>query len=83
MTTTVTSRELNQNSSLVQRQAERETVIVTKHGKPSLVMLSYNEYQRMKGGQSILAALSSPEVADIDFEPTREPAIGFRPVDFD
>lgn len=82
MTTTVTSKEFNQNSSSVQRRAERETVIVTKHGKPNLVILSYDDYQQQTGGKSILEALSSPEVADIDIEFTREPAIGFREVDF-
>lgn len=84
MTTTVTSRELNQNSSHVQRQAEQETVIITKRGKPNLVMLSYEEYQRMAGEkQTLLDALGNHDAAFIDFEPTREPAIGFRPVEFD
>ncbi len=84
MTITVTSRELNQNSSLVQRQAECEPVIITKRGKPSLVMLSYDEYQRITGGQqTLLDALGNHDAAFIDFEPPREPVIGFRPVEFD
>ncbi len=39
----VTSREFNQNSSLVQRKAEKEHVIITKRGKPNLVILSFEE----------------------------------------
>ncbi len=83
MTTTVTSRELNQNSSRVQRKAEKEPVIITKRGKPNLVMLSFEEYQQSTGSQSILEALSSPEVADIEIELTREPMIIMRPAEFD
>ncbi len=45
----VTSREFNQNSSLVQRQAEKEHVIITKRGKPNLVILSFEEYQAKYG----------------------------------
>lgn len=83
MTSTVTSREFNQNIGKAQRQAHQEPVIITNRGKPDLVLLSYDEYQRITGGTSILEALSSPEVADIDIEFPREPAIGFRDVEFD
>lgn len=83
MTTTVTSKELNQQSSIVQRRAQHEHVIVTNRGKPDLVILSYAEYQRITGGKSILDALFSPEVADIDITFPREPMIVARPVTFD
>lgn len=83
MTSTVTSREFNQNVGNAQRKAHQSPVIITKRGKPDLVLLSYAEYQRINGGKSILEALSSPEVADIDIDFLREPTIVARPAEFD
>lgn len=84
MTSTVTSREFNQNIGKAQRQAHQEPVIITNRGKPDLVLLSYDEYQRMVGKkQTLLEAIGNHDAAFIDFEPKREPAIGFRDVEFD
>ncbi len=84
MTTTVTSRELNQNSSRVQRKAEKEPVIITKRGKPNLVMLSFEEYQQtFNKKETLLDAIGNHEASFIDFEPTREPMIIARPAEFE
>lgn len=84
MISTVTSREFNQNISKAQRQAHQAPVIITNRGKPDLVLLSYEEYQRMTGKkQTLLEAIGNHDAAFIDFEPMREPAIVARPVDFD
>lgn len=62
----VTSREFNQNSSLVQRKAEKEHVIITKRGKPNLVILSFEEYQAInKKPQTIWEVITG---CDVDVE---------------
>jgi prevent-host-death family protein len=72
--TTISSREFNQNRSSVKRAADRGPVIVTDRGKPCLVVLKFEDYQKMSEKRgSILERLHMPDVAeiDIDFEPPR------------
>jgi hypothetical protein len=59
-------------------------VIVTDRGKPCLVILKYEEYQKLSGKQgSILERLYMPGVAEIEFEPPRIGRDEFpRPADF-
>lgn len=67
---TLSSREFNQDISSAKRAATQAPVIITDRGKPSHVLLSINEYQKITGQQkSIVELLSMPE--DIDFEPER------------
>ncbi len=85
MTTTATSQELNQYSSAIQRKAEVEPVIITKRGKPNLVLLSFEEYQEITGEkQSILDALSfDGEFADFDFDRSELPQVTMRGAELD
>lgn len=59
-------------------------MIVTDRGKPCLVILKYEEYQKLSGKQgSILERLYMPGVAEIEFEPPRIGRDEFpRPADF-
>ena len=79
---TMSSRKFNQDISAAKKAALDGPVVVTDRGRPAHVLLSIEDYQRLTGtGPSIVELLSSPEVADIDFEPPR--AGGFtRPADF-
>ena len=70
--TKLSSREFNQDTSKAKRAAKRGPVIITDRGRPSHVLLTAEEYQRItKGEKSIAELLAMPAAADIDFEPPR------------
>jgi len=77
--TMVSSREFNRDVSAVKREATRGPVIITDHGRPSHVLLSFADYQRLTGTAGSLGdAFVLDE--DIDFEPVR-PQDSLREVD--
>lgn len=47
MVATVTAAEFNQRPSQVKRAAEEEPVVIIEHSRPSFVLLTYTEYQRL------------------------------------
>lgn len=68
--TTFTSREFNQDVSRAKRASNLGPVFITNRNKPEHVLLSIDEYQRLKGEQSNLVdALSMPGLTEIEFEP--------------
>ncbi len=70
--TKLSSREFNQDTSRAKRAAKRGPVFITDRGRPSHVLLTAEEYQRIAGGQkSISDLLAMPEAAEIEFEPPR------------
>ena len=70
--TKLSSREFNQDTSRAKRAAKRGPVFITDRGRPSHVLLTAEEYQRITGGQkSIADLLAMPEAASIEFEPPR------------
>lgn len=70
--TTLSSRELNHDVSSAKKAAKKGPVIITDRGKPSHVLLTYEEFQRLSGSrQSLVDGLSMPGLSDIDFMPTR------------
>ena len=83
-TTTISSRELNQDVSRAKRAAKDGPVFITDRGKPAHVLLSIEEYERLKGPQSnLVEALSMPMgIEDIEVEFPRSHDLP-RPVDFD
>ena len=84
-TTTLTSREFNQDTSRAKKAARRGPVFITDRGRPAHVLLSIEEYQRLAGGTMSLAeALGQPgEAADFDFDPPRIGSGIFKPADLD
>jgi len=81
-TTTLSSREFNQKASEAKRAASNGPVIITDRGRPSHVLLSFEDYQRLtRQRRSIADALAMPGVSEIEFEPPRV-TIGTRPADF-
>lgn len=67
---TVTARAFNHDVSAAKRSAVAEPVIITDRGKPSHVLLSIEQYQRLVTGQrSIVEWLSTDD--DIEFAPER------------
>ena len=51
MRSTITSREFNQDVSAAKRAAERGPVTITDHGRPSHVLLTVEDYQRLTAGE--------------------------------
>jgi prevent-host-death family protein len=49
METRVTASQFQQAFGLLSDKARREPVIITKHGKPSLVVMAVEEWERLKG----------------------------------
>ena len=81
-TTTLTSREFNQDTSRAKKAARRGPVFITDRGRPAHVLLSIEEYQRLTGGNLSLAdALAQPAGADFDFKPARLGGGLFKPAD--
>ena len=71
-TTTLSSREFNQDVSRAKRAAEDGPVIITDRGQPAYVLLRHDAYRRLAGGgPNILDLLAQPEGADIDFDPPK------------
>ena len=70
-TTTISSREFNQNTSAAKKAAEKGPVIITDRGEPAHVLLTIEEYRKISNkGKSILELLAMPGDLDIcdDFE---------------
>jgi prevent-host-death family protein len=70
--TKLSSRDFNQDTSRAKRAAKRGPVFITDRGRPSHVLLTVEEYQRITQGQkSVVDLLAMPAAAEIEFEPPR------------
>jgi prevent-host-death family protein len=82
--TTISSREFNQDAGGAKRAAETGPVIITDRGRPSHVLLSFEEYRKLSGaGRSLLDIVAQDVDDDIDFDPPRMGDQIFKPVNFD
>lgn len=79
----ISSREFNQDIAGAKRAAKSDPVIITDRGKPSLVLLSIDEYRRLTGTSGDLAEMLAMPEDDIDFEPGRLSDSFLKPADFD
>jgi prevent-host-death family protein len=75
--TTLSSREFNQDTGRAKSAAERGPVIITDRGRPAHVLLTFEDYQALVGGEgSIIDLLGSPsgvENVDLDVPLLRDP----------
>jgi len=72
MPKTLTSREFNQDTSGAKKACQSGPVFITDRGKPSHVLMRYEDYQRVFGRQkTILDLVGMKEAAEIDFEPAK------------
>jgi prevent-host-death family protein len=70
--TTLSSRELNHDVGGAKKAARQGPVIITDRGRPSHVLMTYEDFQRLTGrGRSLADALAMPGLSDIDFDPPR------------
>jgi prevent-host-death family protein len=83
-TTTLSSREFNQDTGRAKKAAAKGPVIITDRGKPAHVLLTFNQYRELSGSsKNILELLALPGMEDIDFDPPRLGNDEFpRPADF-
>jgi prevent-host-death family protein len=66
------SREFNQDTSRAKRAAKRGPVFITDRGRPSHVLLTVEDYQKLTDKQkNIVDLLAMPEAAEVEFEPPR------------
>ena len=85
MSATLTSREFNQDTARAKREAASGPVFVTDRGRPTHVLLTVAEYERLtQPKRSILDLLAMPgmENIDIDFGAERDKTV-YRTIDFD
>lgn len=66
----ITSREFNQRTNEVQKAAKESPVLITNRGEPDLVVMSYQEYEKMVGKSKTLLEVFS------DYDPKLLEAIG-------
>lgn len=70
--TKLSSREFNQDTSRAKRAAKRGPVFITDRGRPSHVLLTVEEYQKLTEGQkNIVDLLGMPQAAEVEFEAPR------------
>lgn len=75
---TVSAAEFNQRPSQVKRAAEEGPVVITEHSRPSFVLLTYAEYQRLLRTPSDLAEwLEMDEEVEFEVDPV---GLDIRPV---
>lgn len=68
----ITSRQFNHDVGSAKRAALVEPVIITDRGEPAFVLLTYEQFERMRGRpRSLLEVLRDPDGGHIDFEPPR------------
>lgn len=66
--TSMSAREFNQDVSAAKRAATEEPVVITDRGEDAFVLLSIDEYRRLKAdSQDLVSRLSMDD--DIEFEP--------------
>ena len=66
--TTLSSRELNRDVSNAKKAAQDGPVVITDRGKPSHVLMTYGEFQRLSGKRrSLVEARALPRRARQDF----------------
>jgi len=70
--TKLSSREFNQDTSKAKRAARHGPVFITDRGRLSHVLLTAEEYDRIRGGnKSIVDLLGMPEAGEVEFDPPR------------
>lgn len=80
-TISLTSRELNHDVGRAKKAAEAGPVIIIDRGRPSHVLMTYGEFERLTGkSHNLVDALSMAGLSDIDFDPSRS-VIATRDVD--
>ncbi len=86
--TTMTSREFNQDTGKAKKAAAEGPVFITDRGRAAHVLLSIDEYNRLTApsgpaGSLMDALAQSGDDGDFDFDPPRLRGSSLKPADFD
>lgn len=68
---TITSREFNHDVGSAKRAAARGPVIVTDRGEPAFVLMTIQEFDRLRGATPTIVDLLRSDDVTIEFEPER------------
>lgn len=69
-TTTLSSREFNQEVNRAKKAAKQGPVFITDRGKPAHVLLTYEDYRKLSGDRRRIAdLLAMPGMEAVDFDP--------------
>jgi prevent-host-death family protein len=69
---TISAREFNRDVSAAKRAAADGPVVITDRGEPAYVLVTIEDYRRMRlEPDSLVERLSMGEDDDIEFEPGR------------
>ncbi|HEX9684180.1 MAG TPA: type II toxin-antitoxin system Phd/YefM family antitoxin [Acidimicrobiales bacterium] len=72
MTTQISSRDFNQDTSGAKKAAESGPVYITDRGRPAHVLLTFDAYEGLIGRNRVLDLLGEPPgVEDIEFSTPR------------
>ena len=81
MPKTLSSREFNQNTSGAKKACRSGPVFITDRGRPSHVLMLYEDYQRVIGQQkNILDLVGMKAAGVICFEPAKIDSLN-KPID--
>ena len=71
--TTLSSRQFNQDASKAKKAALDGPVVITDRGRPAHVLLTFDAYQKLSGGQKKIAdLLAMPGMEEISFDPQQQ-----------
>jgi len=76
-TTTLSSRQFNQDAGKAKKAAAAGPVIITDRGRPAHVLLTFDDYKKISGGSrkiSDLLAMPGIEEIELDLPQTSEVA---------
>jgi PHD/YefM family antitoxin component YafN of YafNO toxin-antitoxin module len=69
--TTLSGRAFNQDANRAKKAAKHGPVFITDRGRPTHVLLTIEDYQKLAGAQAtIVDMLAMPGAADIEFDPS-------------
>ena len=66
-TTTLSSRQFNQDAGKAKKAAAQGPVIITDRGRPAHVLLTFDDYQKIAGSRGNIAdLLAMPAIDDVE-----------------
>ncbi len=81
-TTTISSREFNQDTSRAKKAASKGPVIITDRGEPAHVLLTIEDYRKLTGENLSLLDALQDQGANFEFEIPKIRGRLSRPVKF-
>lgn len=80
----LTSREFNQDTGGAKKAAQAGPVYITDRGRPSHVLLTFEDYQRLSGNRPTIVDLLGrpPGIEDVEFHAPTSSDVA-KPAEFD